>query len=149
MLLDLYVFCVVLCRLYFFCHYSFGHCDVHPSSSIYVFWLPLWYLQTLSLLSGQIYNTLRCIRIPTILYPSRNIIPNSRQSGIITGGATEIHSVMYIPLATLIIWWTMSIPVIHSVIGCSTCNLVFISRKKKFFFESTRNSTVPVIQYRF
>ena len=29
-----------------FCTFSFGHCVV-CSSSIYVFWLPLWYLQTL------------------------------------------------------------------------------------------------------
>ena len=29
-----------------FCPFSFGHCVVFPSS-IYVFWLPLWYLQTL------------------------------------------------------------------------------------------------------
>jgi len=28
------------------CHFSFGHCFVCPSS-IYWFWLPLWYLQTL------------------------------------------------------------------------------------------------------
>ena len=31
-----------------FCTFSFGHCDV-CSSSIYGFWLPLWYLQTLLL----------------------------------------------------------------------------------------------------
>jgi hypothetical protein len=29
-----------------FCTFSFGHCVV-CSSSIYGFWLPLWYLQTL------------------------------------------------------------------------------------------------------
>jgi len=29
-----------------FCPFSFGHCVVW-SSSIYGFWLPLWYLQTL------------------------------------------------------------------------------------------------------
>ena len=28
-----------------FCSFSFGHCVV-CSSSIYIFWLPLWYLQT-------------------------------------------------------------------------------------------------------
>ena len=42
------VLCVCFCRssfvlLFFF---SVGHCDVCPSF-IYVFWLPLWYLQTL------------------------------------------------------------------------------------------------------
>ena len=40
------VFCVMLvdCCLSF-CLFSFGHCVV--CSSIYRFWLPLWYLQTL------------------------------------------------------------------------------------------------------
>ena len=33
-------------RCLFFCTFSFGHCVV-CSSSIYRFWLPLWYLQTL------------------------------------------------------------------------------------------------------
>jgi len=42
---------LVLCvcfvdRWLFFCTFSFGHCVV-CSSSIYGFWLPLWYLQTL------------------------------------------------------------------------------------------------------
>jgi hypothetical protein len=41
---------LVLCVCYvdrclFFCHFSFGHCVVCPS--IYLLWLPLWYLQTL------------------------------------------------------------------------------------------------------
>jgi hypothetical protein len=33
-------------RCLFFCTFCFGHCVV-CSSSIYGFWLPLWYLQTL------------------------------------------------------------------------------------------------------
>ena len=42
---------LVLCvcfvdRCLSFCTFSFGHCVVY-SSSIYGFWLPLWYLQTL------------------------------------------------------------------------------------------------------
>ena len=42
---------LVLCvcfveRCLFFCSFPFGHCVV-CSSSIYGFWLPLWYLQTL------------------------------------------------------------------------------------------------------
>jgi len=32
--------------VYKFCSFSFGQCVVCPSS-IYVFWLPLWYLDTL------------------------------------------------------------------------------------------------------
>ena len=38
-----------------FCTFSFGHCVV-CSSSIYGFWLPLWYLQTL-----LVYSRLKCI----------------------------------------------------------------------------------------
>jgi hypothetical protein len=41
--LALYVCYVDRCL--FFCTFSFGHCVV--SSSIYGFWLPLWYLQAL------------------------------------------------------------------------------------------------------
>jgi hypothetical protein len=37
------VFCIVVCIS--LCSFSFGHCIVCPSS-IYSFWLPLWYLQT-------------------------------------------------------------------------------------------------------
>ena len=37
--------------------------------------------------------------------------------------------------------------VINSVTGCSTCNRVFISRKKKFLSLSTINSTVPALEY--
>ena len=37
----------MLCRsLFFLLYFSFGHCFVY-FSSIYGFWLPLWYLQTL------------------------------------------------------------------------------------------------------
>jgi hypothetical protein len=38
-----------------FCPFSFGHCVACPSS-IYAFWLPLWYLQTL-LLTYNIYQS--------------------------------------------------------------------------------------------
>ena len=52
---------LVLCvcfvdRCLSFCPFSFGHCVV-CSFSIYGFWLPLWYLQTLS---KKIYITLSC-----------------------------------------------------------------------------------------
>jgi hypothetical protein len=45
---------LVLCvcfvnRCLSFCAFSFGHCVICPSS-IYRFWLPLWYLQTLLML---------------------------------------------------------------------------------------------------
>ena len=36
-----------------FCAFSFDHCVVSCSSSIYGFWLPLWYLQTLLPLTGR------------------------------------------------------------------------------------------------
>ena len=37
-----------------FCHLSFGHCVVCPS--IYGFWLPLWYLQTLLTMCFKSWN---------------------------------------------------------------------------------------------
>ena len=41
------IFMYMFCRsLFVFCTFSFGHCAVR-SFSIYEFWLPLWYLQTL------------------------------------------------------------------------------------------------------
>ena len=44
------VLCVcIIDRCLFFCSFSFGHCFV-CSSSIYGFWLSLWYLQTLLML---------------------------------------------------------------------------------------------------
>jgi hypothetical protein len=46
----MYMFCR---SLFFFCTFSFGHC---VCSSIYVFWLPLWYLQTLRLCMLQAVN---------------------------------------------------------------------------------------------
>jgi hypothetical protein len=39
---------VCICFVYRFCSFSFGHCVVCPS--IYGFWIPLWYLQTLLLI---------------------------------------------------------------------------------------------------
>ena len=47
------VFCEMLCRsLLSFCYFSFSHCIVCPSS-IYSFWLPLWYLQTFFMVNIQ------------------------------------------------------------------------------------------------
>jgi hypothetical protein len=43
-----------------FCPFSFGHCVV-CSSSIYGFWLPLWYLQTLLVLSSFFFRSLCCL----------------------------------------------------------------------------------------
>jgi hypothetical protein len=49
------VLCVMFVdRCFSFCPFSFGHCVVCPS--IYGFWLPPWYLQTLFLIS--LVNTL-------------------------------------------------------------------------------------------
>ena len=48
------VLCVCLVdRCLSFCSFSFGHCVVCPSS-IYEFWLPLWYLQTLPVSKSNI-----------------------------------------------------------------------------------------------
>ena len=43
---SLVVYVCFIDRCLSFCTFSFGHCGV-CSSSIYGFWLPLWYLQTL------------------------------------------------------------------------------------------------------
>jgi hypothetical protein len=44
--------CIFVDRCLSFCTFSFGHC-ILCSSSIYGFWLPLWYLQTLLICSWQ------------------------------------------------------------------------------------------------
>ena len=46
---SLFLYACFVDRCLSFCTFSFGHCVV-CSSSIYGFWLPLWYLQTLLLL---------------------------------------------------------------------------------------------------
>jgi hypothetical protein len=43
---SLFLYVCFVDRCLFFCTFSFGHC-VFCSSSIYGFWLPLWYLHTL------------------------------------------------------------------------------------------------------
>ena len=58
-----------------FCTFSFGHCVV-CFSSIYGFWLPLWYLQTLLVMSATIsvyidarlFSTVNCFCRGGILY---------------------------------------------------------------------------------
>ena len=49
-----------------FCHFSFGHCVVCPSS-IYGFWLPLWYLQTLLVLLSFSSSPLHCLSFDLLL----------------------------------------------------------------------------------
>jgi hypothetical protein len=50
----------------FFCPFSFGHCVV-CSSSIYGFWLPLWYLQTLfAILGSNAFRTNTTLVCPTL-----------------------------------------------------------------------------------
>ena len=48
------VFCAVFCRSLFF-FVLFVHCIVSPST--YRFWLPLWYLQTLLVLTEHVSST--------------------------------------------------------------------------------------------
>ena len=53
-----------------FCTFSFGHCVV-CSSSIYGFWLPLWYLQTLLTVWSILYYCMEYIIVwSTLLYNS-------------------------------------------------------------------------------
>jgi hypothetical protein len=56
---------------------SFGHCVVHPSS-IYRFWLPLWYLQTLLICSELLQLRFRQIK------PSRNWYKLFDQPGVLS-----------------------------------------------------------------
>ena len=50
------VLCVCFAdRCLSFCSFSFGHCVVCPSS-IYGFWLPLWYLQTRLICTRKLYR---------------------------------------------------------------------------------------------
>jgi hypothetical protein len=68
---------LVLCvcfvnRCLSFCPFSFGHCIVCPSS-IYRFWLPLWYLQTLLILI-YIYICTILMQWPSVLKLGDNCI---------------------------------------------------------------------------
>jgi len=59
---------LVLCvyfvdRCFSFCAFSFGHC-LDCSSSIYGFWLPLWYLQ--SLLSSSVNQDIGLYALPLL-----------------------------------------------------------------------------------
>jgi hypothetical protein len=53
------------------CTFSFGHCVV-CSSSIYIFWLPLWYLQTLPINSyhyiNSTHNYTKIVVCPFVLF---------------------------------------------------------------------------------
>ena len=56
---------LVLCvcfvnRCLSFCNFSFGHCVVRPSS-IYGFWLPLWYIQTLLCMIKSVFGCVVCL----------------------------------------------------------------------------------------
>ena len=58
-------------------------------------------------------------------------------------GSGTPSSVRRAPCATRIIARTMSMPVVSSVTGCSTCRRVFTSRKLIVPLADSRNSTVP------
>jgi hypothetical protein len=62
--LVLYVCFIDLCLS--FCLFSFGHCVV-SSYSIYGFWLPLWYLQTLHTLTQTIIEMLLLFLLPSLV----------------------------------------------------------------------------------
>jgi hypothetical protein len=63
------VLCVCFAdRCLSFCAFSFGHCVV-CSSSIYGFWLPLWYLQTLLvIMAGHEKSMCTCYTDMYVLY---------------------------------------------------------------------------------
>ena len=85
-----YYFCVIFCRSVFVILSLFGHC-INCSSTIYCFWLPLWYLRTflLSLIAEHINHVKRqtsithttCRRIdPLILMKTKmsNLLHSTR-----------------------------------------------------------------------
>ena len=54
---SIFSFMCIFCRsLFFLLSFSFIHCAVCPSS-IYDFWLPLWYLQTPLMTTYMVINT--------------------------------------------------------------------------------------------
>jgi hypothetical protein len=62
------VLCVMYCiSLFVPLYFSFGHCVVYISS-LYGFWLPFWYLQTLLLIHWEALN------IPDIICSSFSVI---------------------------------------------------------------------------
>ena len=67
------VLCTCICfvdRCFFFCTFSFGHCVV-CFSTIYEFWLPLWYLQTLLFTKVLTYRGFKIITFKFLWLPSR------------------------------------------------------------------------------
>jgi hypothetical protein len=70
------VFCGQIFLCVFFSSFPFGHCIV--CSSIYIFWIPLWYFQIFPL----IVTTLFLQILPCKRRSSRNIQPIERSSNI-------------------------------------------------------------------
>jgi hypothetical protein len=68
--LGLYVYFVNRCLS--FCNFSVGHCVV-CSSSIYGFWLPLWYLQTL-LHKPRVNQCVRSIYLSWTQWPDQWLV---------------------------------------------------------------------------
>ena len=67
-----------------FCTFSFGHCVV-CSSSIYGFWLPLWYLQTLLVTPLHIYRLWRRTWLVAWLYDITTYLRTQRIETAVEG----------------------------------------------------------------
>ena len=84
---SLVLYVCIVDRCLSLCTFSFGHCVV-CSSSIYRFWLPLWYLQTL--LSARLYKTFQLsVLLP---YKTDMIIISSKLTCSIHGISENKHS---------------------------------------------------------
>jgi hypothetical protein len=69
-------------RFFSFYTFSFGHCVV-CSSSIYRFWLPLWYLQTLLTLFMIVILTIKKGFQPSVLLTEYNLLSNMGNISIV------------------------------------------------------------------
>jgi hypothetical protein len=109
-----------------FCTFSFGHCVV-CSSSIYGFWLPLWYLQTL-LMFMMFLSTLN--NISAISWRSVVLVEKSEYPWKSTylPQVTDIHNVARIHLA-------MNGILTHNLFGD-----ILRSRKSNYHTMTTRTA---------
>jgi hypothetical protein len=95
--------CMFYRSLFVLWTFSFGHCFV-CSSSIYGFWLPLWYLQTLLMIShlgqrkwsSQTGDLIKEVQLYEILYDKK-----SKRCGL---AVYEVHKISYnVPIQLLCI----------------------------------------------
>jgi len=86
-----------------FCTFSFDHCVV-CSSSIYGFWLPLWYLQTL-LLTDNILTVLDYMsNTARMSYKKQELLTLLEHLGTLVGSVLLIFSVFWVLFLDLFVF---------------------------------------------